>query len=265
MIDEAQQRVRIAIDAARTAGSVLLSRWGRRGDGLATKTTSTDVVLDADRAAEAEIVRILRRRYPDDSIIAEEGSGEGERTSGHRWYVDPLDGTVNYLYGIPHFAVAIACEDARGLVAAVVYDPSRDELFTAARGNGAWLRSERLGVSTADDLASSLVATGFAYVAEARAEQARILTGVLSHVRDIRRLGSAQLDLAYVAASRYDAYWESVDKPWDWKAGALLVAEAGGRVTELTQARAGHPHIVASAPLIHDDLVRLLAGAVHSA
>jgi len=243
---------------------VLLSRWERRGAGLQTKTTSTDVVLDADRAAEAAVVKILRTAYPRDAIVAEEGSGAGESSTGARWFVDPLDGTVNYLYGIPHYAVAIACEDADGLLASVVYDPSRDELFTAARRAGAWLRVERLGVSAASDLAQSLVATGFAYVAEARAEQARILNGVLPHVRDIRRFGSAQLDLAWTAAARWDGYFESVDKPWDWKAGALLVREAGGRVSELPQARAGHPHIAASAPLIHDALVTLLQRAVQS-
>jgi myo-inositol-1(or 4)-monophosphatase len=254
--------VRVAVDAARSAGSVLLSRWERRGAGLSTKTTSTDVVLDADRAAEAEVVRILRESYPDDAIVAEEGTGGGERSSGHRWFVDPLDGTVNYLYGIAHFAVAIACEDQTGLLAAVVYDPSRDELFTAARGAGAWLRAERIGVTAASDLAGSLVATGFAYAADAREEQARILRVVLPRVRDIRRFGSAQLDLAWVATARYDGYFESVDKPWDWKAGALIVQEAGGRVTQLTQARPGHPHIVASAPLIHDALLSLLGHAV---
>ena len=243
---------------------MLLARWDRRAAGLATKTTGTDVVLDADRAAEAEVVRIIRASYPKDSIVAEEGSGSDEAKSTHRWYVDPLDGTVNYLYGIPHYAVAIACEDEEGLLASVVYDPSRDELFTAARGAGAWLRSERLAVSAAADIGTALVATGFAYVAEARAEQARILDVVLPRVRDIRRFGSAQLDLAWTAAGRYDAYWESVDKPWDWKAGALLVQEAGGRVSQMPQAKPGQPHIVASAPRIHDALVALLRGAVQS-
>ena len=242
---------------------MLRARWTERGAGLATKTSATDVVLDADRAAEAEVVRALRASYPDDEIVAEEGTGVGGR-SEHRWFVDPLDGTVNYLYGIAHFAVAIACEDTEGLLAAVVFDPSRDELFTAVRGAGAWLGAERVRVSEQPDLSRALVATGFAYVADARAEQARILRAVLPSVRDIRRFGSAQLDLAAVAAGRCDAYFESVDKPWDWKAGALLVREAGGRVSELPQARAGHPHIVASGPGVHDALVTLLASAVQS-
>ncbi|HEY6958412.1 MAG TPA: inositol monophosphatase family protein [Candidatus Limnocylindria bacterium] len=253
----------MAIDAARSAGTVLRARWTERAAGLETKTSATDVVLDADRAAESEVVRALRAAYPDDEIVAEEGTG-GAGRSRHRWYVDPLDGTVNYLFGIPHFAVAIACEDGEGLLAAVVFDPSRDELFTAGRGAGAWLGTERLRVSERDDLSHALVATGFAYVAEARSEQARILRSVLPSVRDIRRFGSAQLDLAWTAAGRYDAYYESVDKPWDWKAGALLVREAGGRVSELVQARAGHPHIVASGLGVHDALVTLLASAVQS-
>jgi myo-inositol-1(or 4)-monophosphatase len=255
------REVRVAVDAARTAASVLLARREARASGLETKTSRTDPVLAADRAAEAEIVRILRSAYPDDTIVAEEGTG-GEGSSGRRWYVDPLDGTVNYLYGVPQYAVAIACEDPDGLLAAVVLDPVRDELFSAARGAGAWLGTQRLAVSEASDLSTSLVATGFAYVAEARAEQGRILGHVLPRVRDIRRFGSAQLDLAFVACARFDAYFESVDRPWDWKAGALLVREAGGRVTELPQARPGQPHIVASAPRVHDDLVALLRDAV---
>jgi myo-inositol-1(or 4)-monophosphatase len=255
--------VRVAIDAARTGGAALRARWATRAAGLGTKTSSTDVVLDADRASEAEVVRVLRGAFPDDAVIAEEGTDVGAGAS-RRWYVDPLDGTVNYLYGIPHFAVAIACEDDEGLLAAVVFDPARDELFTAARGAGAWLGPDRLSVSTADDLGAALVATGFAYVAGSRAVQADLLTAVLPHVRDIRRNGSAQLDLAWVAAGRIDAYFESVDKPWDWKAGALLVREAGGRVSELAQTRAGDPHIVASAPAIHDDLVAMLARATRA-
>lgn len=239
-------------------------------------------MLDADRAAEDAVVGIIRNAFSNDAIIAEEGTTGGSR-SDRRWYVDPLDGTVNYLYGLRHFAVAVGCEDADGMLVAAVFDPSRGELFAAVRGEGAWrlvdsddhplelLRDawvtesgERLRVRSPESIGEALVATGFAYVADARAEQARILTRVVPHVRDIRRFGSAQLDLAYVAAGRYDAYFESVDKPWDWKAGALLVREAGGRVTELPQARAGHPHIAASAPGIHDALVSLLRRAVQS-
>ncbi len=235
-----------------------------RAAGLRTKSSHTDVALDADRAAEAVIVDVLRAAFPADAIVAEEGTSAGP-AARRRWYVDPLDGTVNYLYGIPHFAVAIGCEDERGMLAAVVLDPSRDELFTAVRGSGAWLGTARLEVSAQTELGQSLVATGFAYVAEVRELQSRILTGVLGEVRDIRRFGSAQLDLAWLAAGRHDAYFESVDKPWDWKAGALLVREAGGVVSELAQERPGEPHIAASAPGIHDALLATLRRAVQSA
>ena len=200
--------------------------------------------------------------------------------------MDPLDGTVNYFYGLPHFAAAVACEDGEGLACGVVFDVWRQELFAAVRGEGAWsfdehamhevgglvsLREEwttqrghRLRTSQARDVAHALVATGFAYVPEARDEQARILTRVLGRVRDIRRFGSAQLDLAWVAAAKWDAYFESVDKPWDWKAGALLVKEAGGRVTEMAQRKPGQPHIVASGSDIHEAFVALLERAVQS-
>jgi len=260
---EGAREVRVAIDAARTGGAALRARWDRRDAGLATKTSSTDVVLDADRASESEIVRVLRGSFPEDAIVAEEGT-DIAAGAARRWFVDPLDGTVNYLYGIPHFSVAIACEDEHGLLAAVVFDPSRDELFSAARGAGAWLGPERLHVSGERELGRALVATGFAYLESARAVQGPILSALLPRVRDIRRLGSAQLDLAYTSCGRVDAYFESVDKPWDWKAGALLVREAGGRVSELVQRRAGDPHIVASAPGVHDALVAVLRDAVQS-
>jgi len=274
-----------AIDVALTAGDILLGRWGERGAGLRTKTTDTDIVLDADRAAEDAAVGIVRTTYPADAVLAEEGSS-GSGTSGRTWYIDPLDGTVNYFYGLPHFAAAVACEDADGLVCGVVLDVWRQELFAAIRGGGAWsfdehamhevgglaaLREEwsterghRLGTTRLSDVAHALVATGFAYAPAARDEQARILNGVLGRIRDIRRFGSAQLDLASVAAGKMDAYFESVDKPWDWKAGALLVREAGGRVTELEQKRPGQPHIVASGAVVHDALVALIRNAVQS-
>jgi len=263
---------------------MLLARLPDRTAGVATKSSATDLVLAADRAAEDAIAAILRREFPDDGIVGEEGAS-AESRSGRRWFVDPLDGTINYFYGIPHWAVAIACEDVDGLRVGVVCDGSRNELFAAARGGGAavgranladrWIgrltgrsgfeeyhdQATAIATTVCSDLSQALLATGFAYTASSRAEQARILSGVLPVVRDLRRFGSAQLDLAYVAAGRYDGYFESVDKPWDWKAGALLVREAGGRVSELPQARPGQPHIVASGPALHDDLVALLRRA----
>lgn len=251
----------IGVEAARAAGAILAERFGAPAAGVRSKTSATDLVSEADERAEHTIVGFLRARRPDDAIVAEEGSAVAGRT-GVRWYVDPLDGTINFLYGIPHWCVAICCADARGAVAAIVYDPLRDELFTAMRRAGAWLNDAPVATTGKRKLAEALVATGFAYVADARRRQGRILAGVVAEVRDVRRNGSASLDLAWVAASRLDAYFESVDKPWDWMPGALLVREAGGRVTELTPADPALPRIVASGPGIHDALTRLLARAV---
>jgi myo-inositol-1(or 4)-monophosphatase len=177
------------------------------------------------------------------------------------WFVDPLDGTINYLYGIPHWSVSICCADTAGPLAGVVFDPLRDELFGAARGGGAHLADRRLGVTDKRDLASALIATGFGYGAAERVTQGRLIAKVLGDVRDVRRFGSAALDLAWVAAGRWDGYFEAVDKPWDWMAGAMIVREAGGRVTELEPTDPAFPRIIASGPGIHDELVALLARA----
>ncbi len=256
----------VAIDAARAAGRQLLESFEGEPTGVDAKSSHTDLVSDADRESETVIVSAIRWAFPEDAIVAEEGSLE-RGGSGRTWYIDPLDGTINYLYGVPHWSVVLCLADGEGAILGVVYDPVRDELFSAERGAGAWVSRgggspRALRTTDLADLASTLVATGFAYVAADRDEQARILTRVLGKVRDLRRYGSAALDLAWIGAGRFDAYFESVDKPWDWMAGALIVREAGGRVTELKQARSGHPHIVASAPAVHDALVALLKRAV---
>ena len=256
----------IAIDAARAAGKQLLESFEGEATGVDAKSSHTDLVSDADRESETVIVSAIRWAFPEDAIVAEEGSLE-RGGSGRTWYIDPLDGTINYLYGVPHWSVVICLVDQGGALAGVVYDPVRDELFGAERDNGAWVSRaggapRPLRTTAVAELGSALVATGFAYVKDDRQEQARILTRVLGEVRDLRRYGSAALDLAWVAAARFDCYFESVDKPWDWMAGALIVREAGGRVTELKQKRSGHPHIVASAPAVHDALVALLKRAV---
>lgn len=256
----------VAIDAARAAGRQLLESFEGEPTGVDAKSSHTDLVSDADRESETVIVSAIRWAFPEDAIVAEEGSLE-RGGSGRTWYIDPLDGTINYLYGVPHWSVVLCLADGEGAILGVVYDPVRDELFSAERGAGAWVSRgggspRALRTTDLADLASTLVATGFAYVAADRDEQARILTRVLGKVRDLRRYGSAALDLAWIGAGRFDAYFESVDKPWDWMAGALLVREAGGRVSELKQKRSGHPHIVASAPDVHDSLVALLKRAV---
>ncbi|HKC91687.1 MAG TPA: inositol monophosphatase family protein [Candidatus Limnocylindria bacterium] len=250
----------LATLAAREAGAMLLEMRRSPASGVRSKSSATDLVSEADERAERAIVTTIRKRRPDDALIAEEGSS-AEGSSGLSWYVDPLDGTINYLYGIPHWSVSICCADDAGPLAGVVFDPLRDELWSAARGGGAYLGERRLAVADGRDLGNALVATGFGYVAAQRAIQGRIIAKVLGDVRDVRRFGSAALDLSWVAGHRFDGYFESVEKPWDWMAGALLVREAGGRVTELEPADPAFPRIIASGPGIHDDLVALLARA----
>ena len=252
----------LAIEAAREAGTLLLELRRSPAIGIRSKSSATDLVSEADERAERAIVAAIRKRRSDDALVAEEGSS-ARGSSGVSWYVDPLDGTINYLYGIPHWSVSICCADAAGPLAGVVFDPLRDELFSAARGGGAHLGDRRLAVTEKRDLASALVATGFGYGAAERVTQGRIIAKVLGEVRDVRRFGSAALDLSWVAAGRWDGYFEAVDKPWDWMAGAMLVREAGGRVTELDPADPAFPRIIASGPRIHDELVALLARATN--
>ena len=220
--------------------------------GVRSKSTRTDLVSDADERAERAVVAYLRERRPDDGLVAEEGS-RTESRSGLRWYVDPLDGTINYLYGIPHWCVSVACADEGGAIAGAVFDPLRDELFTATRGGGARLGDAPLATTAVTDPGLALVATGFSYESAERAAQVAFVGRVAGGIRDIRRAGSAALDLAWVAAGRLDAYFEVMRSPWDTAAGELLVREAGGAVTWTE-----HTEIVASGRAVHAPLLALL-------
>ena len=231
---------------------MLVERFGGPAVGVRSKSTRTDLVSEADERAERAVVAYLRERRPDDGLVAEEGA-RIEGRSGFSWLVDPLDGTINYLYGDPRWCVSVACADAEGAVAGVVYHPLRDELFTATRGGGARLGDAILATTTVTDPGLALVATGFSYEPSERAAQAAVLSRIAGHVRDIRRAGSAALDLAYVAAGRLDAYFEVMRSPWDTAAGALLVREAGGAVTWTE-----HTEIVASGRAVHAALLALL-------
>jgi len=213
------------------------------------------MVSDADRDAEGLVVGLLRSERPDDGLLGEEDASR-EGTSGRRWVVDPLDGTTNYLYGFPAWAVSVAVEDADGGIAGVVYDPVRDDLFAAERGHGLRVNGEPGRVREAVALDQALVATGFSYERDRRAEQAEVLTGVLPRVRDIRRAGAAALDLAMVAAGRVDGYYERGLRPWDWAAGRLAVVEAGGTVVELEGEPVGL--VAASNPELAEALVGLV-------
>lgn len=221
----------VAQEAARAAARELLGRFGHRQDGVRAKSSPTDLVSEADVAAEAAIRSVLARRRPADAILGEEGgaTGEGEL----RWIVDPLDGTINFLFGIPAFAVSVACEDSSGSLAGVVLDPIRQECFTATRSGQATLNGEPIHGSQGDQLATAMVATGFGYEAKVRARQAAVVARLLPEIRDIRRVGAAALDLAWCACGRFDAYYERGVHPWDIAAGALIAGRAGLEVRAL--------------------------------
>ena len=225
------QLLELAVDIAVEAGALLLRRRHDAGE-VTYKTSDTDPVSEADRASEALVTKRLGALRPDDGLLGEEGV-DRRGTTGLRWVVDPLDGTVNFLYGSPAWCVSIACEDERGALLGVVHQPATGATFTALRSHGAALDGRGLQVNDPVELARALVATGFSYDGEQRARQARAVAVLLPQVRDIRRVGSAALDLCAVASGEVDAYFEDTTSRWDWAAGALVAAEAGAVVAPL--------------------------------
>ena len=247
----------LAVDLARRAGD--LAAQGRRR-GLSTpdtKSSPTDMVTEFDRASESLIVSGLRAARPDDGIVGEEGANVAG-TSGIEWFIDPIDGTTNYLYGQPSWAVSIAAADASGTIIGVVHAPVLAETFTAMRGRGAQLNGAAVAVSTTTELAIALVATGFSYRATMRAAQGALAHHVLPRVRDIRRLGSAALDLCFVACGRSDAYYEEGLNAWDSAAGALIANEAGATVVDFGGGPARSDRVVACTPAIAAALLATL-------
>ena len=222
---------RIATDAARAAGTVVTSGYGR-ARGIASKSSPTDVVTQTDVDAEQLIRRVLQAATPTAGVLGEEGGIETNAGARLQWVVDPLDGTVNFLYGIPLFAVSVAAAVDGEVVAGAVIDVLRDEVFSAHLGGGARLNGEPIGVSPCDRLAAALLATGFSYRAELRTTYGAIAYALLSNARDIRCFGSAALELCWVACARIDGYYERDIKVWDYSAGAHIAAEAGA-LTEL--------------------------------
>lgn len=252
----------LAEEVAREAGDLLVAgRDGLRGDvtDVATKTSPTDAVTAMDRAAEELIVSRLLAARPDDGVLGEEGTDHPAR-SGVRWVVDPLDGTVNYLYRLPAWSVSVAAQLDGVTVAGVVYDPTRGLLYRASSGGGSERNGSALRCSPAADLGLALVATGFSYESERRAEQARVLASVLPRLRDIRRAGSAALDLCTVAAGEVDGYFEAGLRAWDVAAGALITREAGAVVTGPRRGPV-EGAVIAAGPGLHAELVDLLAAA----
>jgi myo-inositol-1(or 4)-monophosphatase len=245
----------IAVDAARAAGAILVDHYERGVREVATKSTPTDLVSEADLEAERAIRELLLARRPDDAILGEEGD-DVPGTTGLRWVVDPLDGTINYLFGIPQWCVSVACEGNVG----VIFDPLRQELFSVVAGEEATLDGVPLRGSDRDDLATAMVSTGFGYDARVRAAQAAVVARLLPQVRDIRRLGSAALDLAWLAAGRYDAYYEYGLNAWDWAAGEMLCAAAGLQTRHLEALPGTGPGLLVAASGIVDDLEAIVTG-----
>lgn len=264
---EAQDLLALAMRLAREAGAIQRAGYEAEHE-IATKSQLVDLVTEVDRACEAHIVENLARARPLDSVLAEEGSGTERAGAAYRWVIDPLDGTTNYAHGYPRFAVSIAVERAGAQAIGVVYDPLLDELYHALAGGGAFRNGRRIRVSAERELGRALVATGFAYdKARMDDDNTREFRAFLKRAREVRRDGSAALDLCYVAGGRFDAFWEYKLAPWDVAAGTLIVTEAGGRVTDTlggASFRSGRA-VLASNGAIHEAMLEGLAAARPSA
>ena len=254
-----QPLLNIAVRAARRAGDLIVRNVDRVPSlGVRTKSRN-DFVTEIDQLAERDIVETIRRTHPDHGFLGEEGG----RSGGDEfvWIIDPLDGTTNFLHGFPTFAVSLACEHRGRLEHGVVYDPMRQELFTASRGDGAQLDGRRIRVSRQVELEGSLVGTGFPYRANARwiDEYLAMLKAIMQQAAGIRRPGAAALDLAYVAAGRIDGFWEIGLNAWDTAAGTILITEAGGRIGTLSggEYRQGG-NVIAGTPKVYEAMVECL-------
>jgi myo-inositol-1(or 4)-monophosphatase len=254
---ETTELLHLARRVAEEAGQMLLAGADDLRVDVTTKTSGTDMVSEMDRASETLIVKGILAARPDDAILGEE-TGARDGTSGVRWVIDPLDGTTNYLYRHPNWAVSVAAEVDGEVMAGVVASPGLRETFSAARGQGAWLNGDLIAASEEVDLASALVGTGFGYLASRRALQAAVLPHVLPAVRDIRRYGVASLDLCWVACGRLDGYFEAGGQPWDVAAGLLIAAEAGAVASGLDGGPVAPESVMVAAPGVAAALFDLL-------
>lgn len=255
----------LAADLARRAGDLLLAGLATvpellEAERVGTKSSATDMVSEVDRASERLLVEGILAARPDDGILGEEGTDRAGR-SGVRWVVDPLDGTTNFLYGLPGFGVSIAVEVGGRSVVGVVLDPVHDDLFAATLGRGASLGGSPIRCTSGTDLGLALIGTGFGYDADVRAEQAEVLRTVLPAVRDIRRFGAAAVDLCSVACGRLDGYYERGLQPWDLAAGGLIATEAGAVLGGIDGGPAGEALTLAAGPGVAGPLRALLARA----
>ena len=248
----------LAVEAAQEAGAILLAEFDRprqiRYKGV------VDLVTQADQKSEQAIVSRLRTHFPKHAIVAEEGGGHTS-PSEYRWYVDPLDGTTNFAHSLPIFNVTLALERAGEMLVGVVFDPIRQEMFTAERGSGAWLNNRRIRVSSVSRLDSSLLCTGFPTRRRHLNVNVHFYHQVAMATHGVRRTGSAAIDLAWVACGRLDGFWEFGLKPWDMAAGRLLVAEAGGRVSDMRGRPHdfNSPHLLADNSHLHEQIVEIFS------
>ncbi|MFM8841404.1 MAG: inositol monophosphatase family protein [Actinomycetota bacterium] len=253
-MNESSGLLALALEVAKDAGAFLQNRPD--GFTIETKSTAIDIATQMDRDAEEMIVSKILAARSDDGIIGEEGATRPS-TSGLTWVIDPLDGTVNYLYGLPGWCVSIACKDSTGTVVGVVYAPTLEEsTWWAVRGGGAFRNGDRIRVGSESELDRALIGTGFAYSLEVRKEQVRVINDLLPQCRDIRRLGAAAVDLCHVASGMLDAYFEVGLKEWDKAAGALIIEEAGGIVTG---GESESSRLVAANPALHQRLTGFLS------
>lgn len=250
----------IASELAQAAGDMALA--GRKAGlrNVQTKSTATDMVTEFDRASEKLIVEGLRERRPLDAIVGEEGASV-TGTSGITWYIDPIDGTTNFLYDLPAWAVSIGAQDSNGPLAGVVYVPALGEMFSATRGGGAFLNNSPIRCNSISDISQALVCTGFSYSSDQRTIQANRVAQFIHQIRDIRRAGAAAIDLCFVACGRIDAYFEENLHQWDISAGILIAHEAGCRSGDFSGNQARPEEILTSAPAIFNGLSQLIMAA----
>ncbi len=249
----------IAIEAALAAGEMIVRRMDQAPNLAVTSKGRNDFVTDVDRRAEALILSVIRKAYPDHAVLAEESGNSGK--GDMQWIVDPLDGTTNFLHGCPQFSVSIAFRHKKQIIHAVIYDPLRMELYTASRGRGAHLNNRRIRVSKLTRIDNALVGTGFPFRKLERTQSyLHTLEKMCHSVAGVRRFGSAALDLAYVACGRLDGFWEFDLHVWDIAAGVLLIEEAGGLVSDMEgkQRHMESGHVLAGSPKIHEKMLKLL-------
>jgi myo-inositol-1(or 4)-monophosphatase len=259
-MNESRALLELAVRLAREAGAIQRERY-ETNIAIRSKSAAIDLVTEVDEACEALIVKALEHERPHDAILAEEGGGSDRDGAEWRWIIDPLDGTTNYAHGYPRFCVSIGIEHDDERELGVVYDPLLDELYTAVRGDGAFLNGRRLRVSDESDFGAALLATGFAYdIRKSLEDNLNHFALVIKQARAVRRDGSAALDLCYVGAGRFDGFWEMKLHPWDVAAGLLIVEEAGGAISDMRggPAQRSGRETVASNGQIHARLIELL-------